>query len=223
MALGRAGASAADHELRVGDVLFQELPGPVRDLSLHGAGGASFAHCALLTRLDGAGGSMVTEALYPRVRATVLSVFLSRSLDRDGCPAVVVARLRRPYRHLIDRAVSWADAHVGVPYDECYLPGGDALYCSELIVCAFRAANDGVDVFPEAPISFRCPSSGELQAAWRQHFARLGIEVPEGVLGSGPATLSRSPALEVVHRMGGWPTPLAAAAPAPLVPAMVSP
>jgi hypothetical protein len=209
MAGSVVGSSWADGDLRVGDILFQELAGPVRDVAPSGAGGACFAHCALLTHLAGA--PQVTEALYPRVQTTPLADFLARSLDVEGRPAVVLSRLRRPYRHLIDRAVRWAGAHVGVPYDESYLPGEDALYCSELIVCAFRAANDGVDVFPERLISFRCAASGEIPAAWVQHFARLGTGVPEGVVGSGPATLSRSPALQVVRRFGGWPTPLAPA------------
>jgi hypothetical protein len=180
----------------------------MRDRSPGGGPGPSFGHCALVDWV--AGTPTVIEAVFPRVCVTPVWAFLGRSLDRDGDPAAVAARLRRRYRHLIPRALRWAEAHVGVPYDEWYRPGDNALYCSELVVCAFRAANDRVDVFREEPMSFSGGERGEVPTAWARHFARLGITVPEGVIGSGPATLWRAPALQVVHRFGGWPTPLAA-------------
>lgn len=118
MAGSAVGPSWIAGDLRVGDILFQELAGPVRDVAQRGAGGARFAHCALLTGL--AGTPRVTEALFPRVQTNALSDFLARSLDLDGSRPWWCPVCDRPYRYLIDRAVGWAEAHVGVPYDESY-------------------------------------------------------------------------------------------------------
>lgn len=194
--------------LEVGDVLFQELPGPIATVTGPGWGGAPFAHCALLARAGGR--PEVVEAMPPCVRALPLEDFLGRSLDVEGRPAVVVMRVVPALSTVARRAAHEAMLRIGTPYDHAYRHGEDALYCSELVVCAFRAAAGGREVFEEGPMTFVDPCTGATEASWADHFRLLHLPVPEGAVGSNPARLSRAPQLRPVCRLGGWPTPLAA-------------
>ena len=78
---------------------------------------------------------------------------------------------------------------VGKPYDNAFLPDNDAYYCSELIQGAF----DGI--FPSKPMNWR-DADGNLPDYWKKHFEKLGVAVPEGVLGTNPTDMSRSPLLK---------------------------
>lgn len=81
-----------------------------------------------------------------------------------------------------------AQALVGLPYDNAFLPDNNAYYCSELIQTAFDT------LFPSAPMNWR-DKDGNLPQYWVEHFERLGIPVPEGVPGTNPTDLSHSPLL----------------------------
>ena len=81
-----------------------------------------------------------------------------------------------------------AQALVGLPYDNAFLPDNNAYYCSELIQTAFDT------LFPSAPMNWR-DKDGNLPQYWVEHFERLGMPVPEGVPGTNPTDLSHSPLL----------------------------
>ena len=85
---------------------------------------------------------------------------------------------------VIDRAKSL----IGKPYDNAFLPDNDAYYCSELIQTAFG------DLFESKPMNWR-DKEGNLPEYWQKHFAELGMPVPEGIPGTNPTDLSRSPLL----------------------------
>lgn len=87
-------------------------------------------------------------------------------------------------------------------YDAVYLTGEDAYYCSELIVDSFKVASGDENFFPEHPMSFRDPKTGEILEYWKQYYAYFGRPVPDGEPGSHPATLSLSTKLSIVHRYG---------------------
>ena len=78
---------------------------------------------------------------------------------------------------------------VGKAYDDAFLPDNDAYYCSELIQVAFG------DIFPSKPMNWR-NADGNLPEYWIKHFEKLGIPVPEGVPGTNPTDMSRSPLLK---------------------------
>ena len=82
---------------------------------------------------------------------------------------------------VLDRAM----ALIGKPYDDAFLPGNDAYYCSELIQVAFDT------LFPSKPMNWR-DKDGNLPEYWIKHFNKLGIPVPEGLPGTNPTDLSRS-------------------------------
>jgi len=85
---------------------------------------------------------------------------------------------------VIERAKSL----IGKPYDNAFLPENDAYYCSELIQTAFG------DLFESKPMNWR-DKEGNLPEYWIKHFKELGMPVPEGVPGTNPTDLSRSPLL----------------------------
>ena len=84
--------------------------------------------------------------------------------------------------------IARATALIGKPYDDAFLPDNDAYYCSELIQVAFDT------LFPSAPMNWR-DKEGNLPEYWIKHFENLGVPVPEGVPGTNPTDLSRSPLL----------------------------
>jgi hypothetical protein len=48
-------------------------------------------------------------------------------------------------------------------------------------------------------MTFKAPGSDETLPAWREYFAKLGIDVPEGQPGINPGGISRSPVLDIVY------------------------
>ncbi len=82
-----------------------------------------------------------------------------------------------------------AKSLVGKLYDNAFLPDNDAYYCSELIQTAFGG------IFPSQPMNWR-DADGNLPEYWAKHFEELGVPVPEGVLGTNPTDMSRSPLLK---------------------------
>ena len=97
-----------------------------------------------------------------------------------------------PYRLTVpfDTAavIARAMALIGKPYDDTFLPDNDAYYCSELIQVVFG------DIFPSQPMNWR-DAKGKLPRYWKRHFKKLKMPVPEGVPGTNPTDLSRSPLL----------------------------
>lgn len=189
--------------LATGDLLFQDLVGSGADAIeavTPGYHGAEVSHMAMYTRVGHH--PYVIEAFPPEVRLTPLPVFLRRALDDQNRPRVFVGRLIEKYRPLVPGAVKKALELRGLPYDAVYLTGEDAYYCSELIVDAFKYANNGIALFPEHPMSFRDPATGEILDYWKRYYAHFGREVPDGQPGSNPGEISMSDKLEIVHRYG---------------------
>lgn len=85
--------------------------------------------------------------------------------------------------------IARAKSLLGKPYDNAFLPDNDAYYCSELIQEAFG------NLFESKPMNWR-DTDGNLPEYWQKHFKELGIHVPEGVPGTNPTDLSRSPLLQ---------------------------
>ncbi len=194
-----------------GDLLFQDLECldacPAIEAVKLGFHDSRISHVGMFLAVGGV--PYVIEAYPPEVRLTPLAVFLRRSRDRLSRPRICVGRLRDPFRRLIPGALAQALALRGLPYDRVYLTGEDAYYCSELVVDAFKRANDGEEFFPEEPMSFRDPRTGEILEYWIRYYAFFGRPVPEGEPGSHPATISLSARLSIVARLGfltGWDT-----------------
>ncbi len=187
-----------------GDILFQDTEcGAVCDAIrgvTEGFRGAEINHCGVYAEADGV--AYVLEAITPRVVARKAAEFLGRTVDHRGRPRVMVGRINPEHHSLRPAALAWMWAQIGRPYDIAYLPDDRALYCSELVVKGFRHANGGQPFLPEVPMSFRDPVTDEILGSWVVYFERLGMDVPDGVIGSNPATLSLSEKLHVMAQLG---------------------
>ena len=82
---------------------------------------------------------------------------------------------------------------IGVPYDPYFLPNNGRLYCSELVQECFFDQN-GHHLFPYKPMNFYA-SDGTLPPYWQYHFDSLGVAVPQGMPGTNPNDMSKSPIL----------------------------
>ena len=96
----------------------------------------------------------------------------------------------------LDSSLARARALVGLPYDNAFLPDNGALYCSELIYECYLDDCPGHTrhLFEAKPMNWR-NKKGKLPKYWKKHFKRLGMKVPEGVPGTNPTDMSRSPLL----------------------------
>lgn len=163
--------------------------------------GANFSHVGIALKTAD-GDVIVIEAVSAGVKVTDLEAFLNRSSDDAGQPKVVVGRLKKRYRNLIAPAIEASLALKGKPYDKIFEIDNDAYYCSELVYEAFLHANGGKPVFELKPMTFNDPDTGELFSVWKDYYADLGVAVPQGRPGINPGGISRSPALDIVHRYG---------------------
>ena len=205
---------------RTGDLVFQDLDcGPLCDAIeavTGGVGGCDISHMGMVVERrtvvehdashevlqQSDAHWFVLEALSPTVRLVPLSNFLSRSLDAVGRPKVIVGRLRSTNVPQISDAVAVGLKYLDTPYDERFLMGDDALYCSELIYLIFKDGATGSPLFPLAPMTFRSPQTGVYFPVWIDYFAELGVPIPEGAVGTNPAAISCSPVLRIVYRYG---------------------
>lgn len=103
----------------------------------------------------------------------------------------VAYRLNVPFDP--DAVIARAKSFIGQPYDDSFLPDNGMMYCSELVYEAYLDAN-GKHLFHSQPMNFR-DKRGKMPKYWKKHFRELGISIPEGVEGTNPSDLSKSPLL----------------------------
>ncbi len=187
-----------------GDILFQDLGcGAVYDAIngvTRGYADAELNHCGIVRVSQD--GVFVIEAISPRVHVVPIKVFLNRNVDNQNRPTVMIGRVTEDVYSLVPAAVEFCFARTGLMYDPLFMPGEANFYCSELIVEGFRVANGGNAVFPKNPMTFKSPDTGEILPFWIQYYSRFGVEVPEGVPGSNPGTLSLDPRIKIVDQLG---------------------
>lgn len=148
-------------------------------------------------------GWFVLEAFPPEVRVTQIDVCTRRSVDPGtGLERFIMMRLKPAFVHPIPAAVQYGLEQRNVPYDQLYLTDSAALYCSELVVDMFRAANGGNAFFVERPMSFRNPATGQILPAWTDYYEKFGISVPDSQSGSNPGDISCDTRLHLVSVTG---------------------
>lgn len=123
-----------------------------------------------------------------------LDTFFADFTLKDGSlPEFIV---KRPQGLDAGAAVERAKAFIGLPYDTCFLPDNDALYCSELVQLSYLDGR-GEQVFESQPMNF-CAPDGTMPPYWEWLFGLLGMDVPQGVPGTNPQSMSESNCLKYV-------------------------
>lgn len=187
---------------KTGDLIFTQIGFPENAISAvtEGYRGARVNHLGVVVVNNY--GPYVLEAFPPEVRVTSLAVYLRRSELESGSPRFIHARIHEEHQSLIPGAVSYGLEKRNVPYDAIYLTDELTLYCSELVVDMFKHANGGVEFFPERPMSFRDPASGEIHPAWISYYEKFGMDVPDGEPGSNPGDISRDLRVGILRVVG---------------------
>lgn len=133
-------------------------------------------------------GIYVIDAGTNGVQRNPLSVFVVRQANPDGkIPTLVFARVKglcsRSAREEIVRS---AKELVGSSYDWSFLPDNGKYYCSELVCETYKL--NGEAIFKAKPMNF-LNENGEYDGFWVKLFGKLGMDVPQGELGSNPNDL----------------------------------
>ena len=124
------------------------------------------------------------------------SFFVHSDHTSAGHPMVLLGRLKdtSPAAAAVERAKTF----LGRPYDEQYLPGDSAIYCSELVHFSYFDA-EGDPIFPQQPMSFH-DKSGRITQFWKDYYQRWNMSVPEGWPGTNPGGISRSEKIEIIGK-----------------------
>ncbi len=188
VALTTTGQSA--NELQEGDLLFccTDTANAITAVT-SGVEGLPIDHVAVFHRIGGENGiPFVIEAVKPAVQLTPLDTFLCQN------PHVIVGRVNADF--YIRQSVRRCLAMVGKPYDDLYLPGDSAIYCSELVQLNYRSVSDR-PIFEPIPMSFH-DSTGRVTDYWLDFYRQRGMTVPEGEPGTNPGELSRRPQITII-------------------------
>lgn len=109
---------------------------------------------------------------------------------------VVVMRVNVDFP--VEKVLERASGFIGQDYDWHFLPDNGKLYCSELVWESYLY-EDGSRLFEALPMNFR-DSDGNMPVFWEELFGKLGEPVPEGVPGTNPNDMAKSPCLTFVRR-----------------------
>ena len=174
-------------ELKSGDLLFININcgGMCEAINAvtDGFEGQDFNHVGMVYS-DNNQDFYVYEAVSKGVMKTPLNDFLKRT------STIYKGTIKEPYQHLIPLAIEFCESQLGVPYDDDFLYDNGKYYCSELIYDAFKFANNNKPFFKLFPMTYKEPGSDNFFRVWTDHFAKRGIEIPEGKPGCNPGGMS---------------------------------
>lgn len=156
-----------------------------------GVEGLPIDHVGIVHRIGGTDGPLfVIEAVKPAVRLTPIDDFLNAGA------MVVVGRVNVDVdmRQSVRRCLAMVER----PYDDLYLPGDSAVYCSELVQMNFVDC-DGQLIFDTVPMSFH-DETGRVTDYWTEFYRQRGMQVPEGAPGTNPGELSRRPQVTIIGK-----------------------
>lgn len=193
-------------QLKQGDLLFQDVDCGVFCDAIEkvtfGFKGSKFSHIGFVVFDSIADDFLVIEAVSSGVKKTSLQNFLNRSHDKNNNPKVVVGRIKNDFKHLIPKAVYYADKLIGKTYDDVFDINNDKYYCSELIYKIFYQANNNSQFFELQPMTYKDPDTEKYFKIWVDYFNDLKTPIPEGKPGINPGLISRSKNIDIVYKYG---------------------
>lgn len=178
--------------LQEGDLLFccPDAANAITDVT-SGVEDLPIDHVGIVHRIGGDGGPVfVIEAVKPEVCLTPIDSFLCHNSQ------VIAGRVNVEYAQ--SQSIRQCLRMVGKPYDDLYLPGDSAVYCSELVQMNYVYPG-GEPVFDTVPMSFH-DASGRVTDYWQTFYSRRGMQVPEGMPGTNPGELSRRREVTILGR-----------------------
>lgn len=182
--------------LRRGDLVFNVAADSKNVIVSSTAGNLRLAtdHVAIVeTSSDGV---VIFEAIPEKgVTTTTWSDFVERAHDNGD--DIVAARLRDADNVDLTQAVDRARQLLGRPYDELFMLDTRQIYCSELVQLSYIDKN-GCHIFPLNPMNFT-DANGQILSYWRERYERRGLWIPQGALGTNPATIAASPLLQFIE------------------------
>lgn len=159
----------------------------------------SYTHVAIIEVNDN--GTIYTIDASPKygvARHTLRQTIIDNS-GSDGTPPIMTLYRLRSSEICLTKAVERAKSYIGQPYDFTFMPDNGAVYCSELVWLSYLD-DDGNPLFDTVPMNF-LDTDGTLPVYWKNLFARLSIPIPQGIPGTNPTQLSRSPILRKVRNL----------------------
>ncbi len=184
-----------------GDLVFQDLNcGPLCDAIekvTDGVGGRDFSHCGIVVMENDS--ASVLEAIGGKVRITRLHKFLKRSDDTATIKNCVFAKVKNKDQIFKGKAIAYGLSKLGQPYDDVFTMDTTSWYCSELLYASFKSASDGKDFFELTPMTYKDPVTNAYFPAWVNYYRDLKKEIPEGLPGLNPGSISRSNAIEIME------------------------
>lgn len=190
--VGCSPSGVAASDLRDGDLLFViNQAGNNITRVTDGVDGLGIDHVAVY-----AGGEVIEAIPVRGVIESPLDSFLVRLSEKD---AVLVGRVKG-----LDAKTSvWnARRFIGLPYDDIFMPGDSAVYCSELVQMSYVSKRGSKPVFSTIPMSFH-DSTGRVTDFWTGFYAARGLQVPEGEPGTNPGQISRDSNVRILGLLGG--------------------
>ena len=195
------GCQNRDNNFRNGDLIFVGLPADYdaeadsMDAAISSATGEAgelnLIHVAILeVKADS---TWVIDATIKRgVDRHPLDTFLKDFTLRDGSyPEFIFKRVEGIDA---DAAVERTKSLCGRQYDVRFLPENEDLYCTELVQESYLD-DHGKPIFQSEPMNWLAPD-GTMPPYWVWLFSKLGMDVPQGVLGTNPQKMSQSPFLK---------------------------
>ncbi|SHE54363.1 YiiX/YebB-like N1pC/P60 family cysteine hydrolase [Dysgonomonas macrotermitis] len=199
---GAVHIQAQDFKLQNGDLIFQEsgisnLEKSIREVTTS-IGDYQFTHVGIVY-IDDNDSVFVLEATTPKLVLTPINEYLYPKDNKGNYPRSVVGRLNDEYQSIIPKALALGFPHIGTGYDYGFVVDNDKYYCSELIYEILKEANNGVEVFSLAPMTFRSKGTTTTTKGWIEYFNKHNLPIPEGELGISPGAMSQSDVLRIVH------------------------
>ena len=153
-------------------------------------------HVAIID-IDSLGNAYILEASErDGVCVTSMDDFIRNRAKVNGKPGYVVKRIN--FEFPVEEAVQRAKEFLGQPYDWCYLPDNNMVYCSELIYESYLNEN-GEHIFSTRPMNFK-DKNGEYPDFWIKLFEGMNMEIPQGVGGTNPNDMFYEPFLVEIFR-----------------------
>ncbi len=184
----------AQQQVLEGDLLFaysSTAGRAISDATVHDSTALPIYHVAIATWVGDK--LYALEAIDEGVVLTPYDKFQERTTSKGG---ILIGRLHD--RSGVDQSVSNAMEHLSKPYDDLYMIDTQEIYCSELVQLSY-VNGKGQRLFPLINMSFH-NAQGRILDYWREHYAKHGMAVPEGALGTNPAQIANNPAVEIIKQ-----------------------